>query len=177
MGVYDGKTGKMTRNQRYKHNKSFEDIGKNLNIIARRLMNNERLMKLMIHTDSRAESLPLTQEQIENAFGDQIRIVPVINKDEDIKNYIIIQFGAFTPVEGHDYKQYMITFDVICNIQNWMLTDYTPRPYKIMGEIDNVIGNTKIDSIGPVMFMGAQTLVVNEELSGFTLNYLVMTEQ
>ena len=177
MGVYDEKTGKTARAQRYKHNKSFQDIGKNLNIIARRLMNNEELMKLLIHTDSKAETMPLTQEQIEAAFGDQIRIVPVINKDEHVKNYVIIQFGAFTPVEGHDYKSYVITFDVICNVQNWMLRDYTPRPYKIMGEIDNVINQTKIDSIGPVQFLGAQNLVVNEELSGFTLSYHVMTEQ
>lgn len=179
MGVYDGKTGKLARAQRYAHRGSFSDIGKNLNIIARRLMNNENLIKLLVHTDSKAESMDLTQEQIESTFGDQIRIVPVINKDEDVKNYVIIQFGAFTPVEANDgfYKQYIITFDVICNTANWMLSDYTPRPYKIMAEIDNVINKTKIESVGPVSFMGAQTLIVNEELSGFTLNYVVMAEQ
>lgn len=182
MGVYEGKNMATTRKNRYgtSHRNSFEDIGKNLNIIARRLMQDHPLMKLLIHTEPNAESMDLTQEQIEGAFNDQIRIIPVINKDEKMKNYVIIQFGSFTPVKTpHDYKQYVVTFDIICNTAatNWMLKDYNARPFKIMSRIDELINQTKIDSIGPVQFLGAQQLIVNEELSGFTLSYIIMTEQ
>jgi len=176
MTIYDPKTGKTTRAQKYIHNKSFQDIGCNLNIIARRLMQNENLMKLLIHTTRDAEDLPITQEEIQKAFGDQIRIVPVIKKDEVIKNYVIIQFGGFAPAGKTDYKSYIITFDIICNIDNWQMKDYTPRPYKIMSEIDHVINQTKISALGPVQFLGAQNLVINEELSGFTLSYGITTE-
>lgn len=176
MGIYDPKTSKMNSVAKQKK-KPFCDIGENLNIIARRLMQNETLLRLLVHTDKDAETTELTQEQIEAVFGDQIKIVPVIDKDDDIKNYIVIQFGAFTGVKDTHYKNYVITFDVICNIENWLLKDYTPRPYKIMAEIDSIIADSKIDSVGPVEFIAAQNLIINEELSGFTLSYAVMSER
>lgn len=176
MGLYNPETNKTNKSASFKK-KSFCDIGSNLNIIARRLTQEENLLRLLIHTSKDAEDMELTQEQIENAFGDQIKIVPVIHKEEHIKNYIVIQFGAFTPTPDGFYKNYVITFDVICNVENWMLKDYTPRPYKIMAEIDELIAETKIDSVGPVTFLAAQNLIINEELSGFTLSYAVMTER
>ncbi len=180
MTLYDRETGKMTRAQRYSHKKSFGDIGKNLNIIARRMMQDEELIKLLVHTTQDALELPLTNEQIESVFGDQIKIIPAIDKEEDMKNYVVIQFGAFTPADKeNEYKNYIITFDIICNMdkQNWILNDYTPRVFKIMGKIDDLINKTKIDSVGPVMFVGATQLIISEELSGFSLNYQVMSEQ
>ena len=176
MGVYDPKTGKMNSTKQSKK-KPFCDIGQNLNIVARRLMQNETLLRLLVHTSKDAETMEITQQQKEAVFGDQIKIVPVIDKEEDIKNYIIIQFGAFSGVEGKPYKNYVITFDIVCNISNWMLKDYTPRPYKIMAEIDEIISDSKIDSLGPVQFLAAQNLIINEELSGFTLSYTVMSER
>lgn len=179
MAIYDPKTGKTNRARYSKGTASFSDIGQNLHIIARRLLTNENLLKLLVHTDKNALSTPLTDEQREKAFGDQIRIIPVINKDEHIKNYIIIQFGGFSPAgkETSDmYKQYFLSFDVVCNIDNWMLNDYTPRPYKIMAEIDKEIGESKMQSLGPVEFVTADNLVINEELSGFTLVYRITSE-
>lgn len=176
MGIYDPKTGK-TNISKVRKKKSFADIGNNLNIVARRLMQNEALLRLLVHTSKDAETMELTQSQREEVFGDQIKIVPVIDKDEEIKNYIVIQFGAFTPVgEDNMYKNYVISFDIICNVNNWMLKDYTPRPYKIMAEIDEIIADTKIDSLGPVQFLAAQNLIINEEMSGFTLSYMIMSE-
>lgn len=176
MGIYDPKTGKTNAAKELKK-KSFADIGKNLNLIARRLMQNEDLLRLLVHTNKDAETTPLTQKQMEEVFGDQIKIVPVIDKDEDIKNYIVIQFGAFTAVKDTHYKNYVVSFDIICNVNNWMLKDYTPRPYKIMAEIDKIIADTKIDSLGPVEFLAAQNLIINEEMSGFTLSYMIMSER
>lgn len=176
MGIYDPKTGK-TNASKAKKKKSFCDIGQNLNIVARRLMQEETLLRLLVNTSKDAETTPLTQEQMEAVFGDHIKIVPVIDKDEATKNYIVIQFGAFTPVgDDNSYKNYVISFDIICNVNNWMLKDYTPRPYKIMAEIDKVIADTKIDSVGPVQFLAAQNLIINEEMSGFTLSYMIMSE-
>lgn len=179
MALYDDKTGKTNQSLYSAKKKSFSDIGQNLHIIARRLLRNEDLLKLLIHSENNALNVPLTDEQKENAFGDQIRIVPIVEKSEDIKNYIIIQFGGFSP-QNQDtssiYKGYFLSFDIICNVDNWMMNDYTPRPYKIMAEIDKEIGQTKLDSLGPVAFAAANNLVINEEMSGFTLIYHLVSE-
>lgn len=176
MSIYNPKTGKTNASQARKK-QAFSDIGKNLNIIARRLMQDEMLMKLLVNTGTNAETDPIDQSKIESVFGNNIKIVPVIDKEEDAKNYIVIQFGAFSPAGDTHFKNYIITFDIICNVNNWMLKDYTPRPYKIMAQIDSIISDSKIDSVGPVTFVSAQNLIVNEELSGFTLSYAVLSER
>lgn len=177
MGVYDSKTGK-TKNQMGRTVKGFENAGKNFHLIARRLMENERLLKLLVITSPNADSssVSITDEQRSAVFGDNIRLIPVIDKDVDMKNYVLIQGGAFTPTDNEMYVNYMITFDVICNVRNWMMEDYTPRPYKIMQEIDDIVKNTKLASMGPCLFAGASNLVINEENAGFSLTYYVVSE-
>ena len=60
MAIYDPKTGKTNRARYSKGTASFSDIGQNLHIIARRLLTNENLLKLLVHTDKNALSTPLT---------------------------------------------------------------------------------------------------------------------
>jgi hypothetical protein len=45
------------------------------------------------------------------------------------------------------------------------------RPYKIAGEIDAMINNQKMTGIGTLKFMGANNLVLNDQLMGLTMIY------
>lgn len=177
MGIYDDKT-RQTKNRRGKGKKSFETVGQNFHIIARRFMENEKLMKLLLINTKDADSdrTIITPEQIAEAFNDNIRTIPIIDKDVNMKNYIVIQAGGFVPTENENYMQYLLMFDIICNVRSWEMSDYTPRPYKIMQEIDSLLNQTKIDSLGPVQFYSASNLVINEEMAGFTLTYSVVSE-
>lgn len=177
MSLYNEETGK-TKNRQGRTKKGFESVGQNFHIIARRLMKSERLMKLLLINESNADSSTrtLTPQEIANAFNDNIRTIPIIDKDTEMKNYIIIQSGGFVASKNEMYMDYLIMFDVVCNVRSWEMDDYTPRPYKIMQEIDNAMNQTKIDSLGPVQFYSATNLVINEEMAGFTLTYAVTSE-
>jgi len=45
------------------------------------------------------------------------------------------------------------------------------RPYKIAGEIDAMFNKSKMTGIGTLQFLGANDLVLNEQLMGLTLMY------
>lgn len=45
------------------------------------------------------------------------------------------------------------------------------RPYRIAAEIDTMLDNQKLTGIGLLQFLGASTLIINDEYAGVTLTY------
>jgi hypothetical protein len=55
-------------------------------------------------------------------FGKNIRIVPKITIDEDIKNYLFISFDNFiTNPNNPEFRNNIIHIDIICNFDQWQL--------------------------------------------------------
>ena len=45
------------------------------------------------------------------------------------------------------------------------------RPLKIAGYIDGILNNSRLSGIGKLEFIGCSELVLDENLSGYTLTY------
>ena len=56
------------------------------------------------------------------------------------------------------------------------MNGYQLRPYKIMGEIDGMLNNQKLNGIGTTEFVSANQLLLNNELAGYTLMYRVVND-
>lgn len=103
-----------------------------------------------------------------------IKIVPKITfpENEEIKSYIIISYDNFTPNENNpQFRDCMVHFDILCHTDYWNIGDYRLRPLKIAGYIDGILNNTKLSGIGTFQFVGCNELILNEELSGYSLMY------
>lgn len=103
-----------------------------------------------------------------------IRNVPKIKfpENEEVKTYIIISFDNFTPnANNPQFRDCLVHFDIICHTNYWDLGDYRLRPLKIAGYIDGILNNSKLSGIGTLQFLTANELLLNEELSGYTLVY------
>lgn len=91
---------------------------------------------------------------------------------EEIKSYIILSCDNFMPNETNPYyRDCTVTFDIICHTDYWDIGNYRVRPLTIAGYIDGILNNTKLSGIGTFNFMGCKQLILNEELSGYTLMY------
>ena len=103
-----------------------------------------------------------------------IRIIPKLDfgEHEEVKSYILITMDNFTPnAENPEFRDCTITFDVICHTKYSDLGDYRIRPLKICGYIDGILDKTKLSGIGILNFVGANQLILSEELQGYTLMY------
>ena len=45
------------------------------------------------------------------------------------------------------------------------------RPLKIAGYIDGILNKSKLSGIGELNFLGCNQLILDEELSGYSLSY------
>lgn len=103
-----------------------------------------------------------------------IRLSPKIRmyEHEEVRSYIMISSDNFFP-NGRNphFRDYTITFDIICHIDQWYLGDYRIRPLKIAGYIDSLLDGAKLSGIGQLNFMSGNELILNEDLAGYSLTY------
>lgn len=102
-----------------------------------------------------------------------IKLEPKISfpEHEEVKSYIILTFNNFLPTDNPQFRDCIVTFDVLCHSDYWYLGDYRLRPYKIMGYIDGILNNCKLSGIGTLEFAGCSEIILDETLSGFGLMY------
>ena len=163
----------------YKPTKStFLTAEKDIFNIVDKMLNNENLKKLLYYPVKDAYRQPnLSQEQTIGLVHKNIRVVPKLQIDEEVESYVIITFDGFTTnANNPGFRDNMITFDIICHTNTWVMEGYQLRPYKIMGEIDGMLNNQKLNGIGVVEFAGATQLLLNSELAGYTLMYRVVND-
>ena len=152
---------------------SFLSVEKDLGIITDAMLRNKNLKKLLYHTTPRALSMsPLTEEQSVELIGKNIKIVPKLYIDGSVLNYIIISFDNFTlNQENPEFRDNIITFDIVCHLDQWQLEDFKLRPYRIAAEIDTMFNNQHLTGIGKLLFLGMNQIILNEEFAGLTLMY------
>ena len=154
-------------------NSRFLSLEKDLNIIVSKLLTNKRLKKLLYYDTKDCLQKPdLTNEQELSLLGDRIKIVPKIKVDNEIKTYLLISFNDFiTNATNPEFRDNVIEFDIICHVDQWQLKDFELRPYKIAGEIDTMLDNSKLTGIGELKFRGASQMILTDEYAGICLMY------
>ena len=152
---------------------SFLIIEKDHEKVINKLLSNPRLLKLLYYREQDALKKPtLTAEQKLKLIGKEIRIIPKLDIDKDCPIFVVITFDNFTPnAKNPQFRDCTINFDILCHPDHWNLGNFQLRPYKIAGEIDAMINNQKMTGIGTLQFMGANNLVLNDQLMGLTMIY------
>ena len=152
---------------------SFLSIEKDLDILVNLFLKNERLKKLLYYTTSDAlDKKDIGEEASVELFGNNIKIVPKLTIDNSVLNYIIISFDNFTPnAENPEFRDNIISFDIVCHFDQWQLKGLQLRPYRIAAEIDTLLNGQRLTGIGKLDFLGANQLILNDEYAGVSLMY------
>ena len=157
----------------FENKSSFLSIEKDFALVAKTMLKNQDLMKLVYYTQPDClKADDLTPEQILSLLNNQIRIVPKIDITQHCPNQVIITFDNFMQnAENPQFRDCTVSFDVLCHPDHWNLGNFQLRPYKIAGYIDAIFNNSKLTGIGTLQFLGCNNLVLNDQLMGLTLVY------
>lgn len=151
---------------------SFLSVEKDLHLITDMLMKNESLKKLLFYTTKDCLTCsPLTEDETLDLFGKNIRIVPKLQIDGEVLNYIIITFDNFSNSSNPEFRDNIVEFDIICHFDQWNLQDFKLRPYKIAAEIDSMFNDKHLTGIGTLQFLGCNQMILNSEYAGLCLMY------
>ena len=153
---------------------SFISIEKDMGTIVDMMLKNNRLKKLLYYNlENCLFQENLTEDQSLELIEDgYIRMVPKLYVDKDILNYIIISFDNFIPnMTNPEFRDNIISFDIICHFNQWQMPNFQLRPYKIAAEIDTLFNNRHLSGIGELQFLGANQILINDEFGGISLMY------
>ena len=119
-----------------------------------------------------------------------IRLNPKIarGQHQEIKSYILITFDNFSPNRvDPKYMDCTLNFDIICYDDEWDLEGFQIRPIMIAGYIDGILNslsnenkvawqnkgasNIKLSGMGQYALLGCNLVVLNEDISMYTLSY------
>ena len=163
------------KNIKYNYPKSsFLNVEKDLGIIIDKILQNDRLLKLLYwnHEDALMRD-KLNEEQKYSLIGNQIKIIPKVTIDPNMWVYLIISFGNFIPNKNNpEFRNNEIYFDIVCHFDQWPLKDMQLRPYKIAAELDTMFNECRLTGIGTLKFVEAvPTAVSGEEFAGMSIRY------
>ncbi len=152
---------------------TFKVVEKTLSKVIDLLLKNPSLKKLLYYSDKQALGLPtLNQEQSFSLINNQLRIVPKFDISPDDKPFVVIGLDDFVPVEGQTtLKTAVLSFDILCNYDRWLLEDFQLRPVAIAGEIDGMINTSFKNKGGIAKFMNMKQLILNSYFGGYSLYY------
>ena len=152
---------------------SFLAIDKDMELLVNHFLKNDRLLKLLYYDTPNALQQPsVPQDKALEMFGKQIKIVPKLKVDKPEFCYVIISFDNFTPnMTNTEFRDNIISFDIVCHFDQWNLGDFALRPDKIAAEIDSMFNKKRLTGIGTIDFLGANQIVLSDEFAGLTLMY------
>lgn len=169
-----------------KFNSSFLSCQKDIETILRKLFIESKPYSdylkrlLIINTEDCLDTdNPIYNEQIKKSLKEiidegYISFIPKIKfgEHEKVKSYLVISIDNFSLNSTNPYyRDCTVNFDIICHTDYWDIGDYQVRPLKIVGYIDGILNECKLSGIGTFNFLGCNQLLLNQELSGYTLSY------
>lgn len=151
----------------------FEVMGEDIHKITDKILQNQKLLKLLKFTDSDPLShKDLTQNEIDDMLHKNILIVPKIPDTLDTELcYVMIILNSYSVASNAEFKVADIRFVVLCPMTKWIINSKSLRPYLMMSEIDTMFNEKRLAGIGNLSFSNAVPLVPSPMLAGYSMIY------
>lgn len=131
--------------------RNCKDLGENAQKIIKRLMANQRLVKLLYYTDKDPLNQPdLTEEQIRGKVYEQlIKITPRVGPKETSHSIVTMRITRGRQnLQNSEFKDVNVSIEVFVPLTQWVIKDVQLRPFAILGEIQESLDGKTINGLG-----------------------------
>lgn len=150
--------------------RNCKDLGENAQKIMRRLLANQKLLKLLYYTDKDPLNQPdLTEEQIQNeVFEKLVKIIPRVGPKETSHSIVTMRITRGRQnSENNEFKDVNINIEVFVPLTQWIIKDVQLRPFAILGEIQESLDGKKINGLGRLNGGDFDLNFLTEEISAY----------
>ena len=157
--------------------RNCREIGENLQLIVKRLMANDTLIKYLYYSDPD----PLSKENLtgeekrKEIFEKLIRITPRIGADETAKSIVVIRaISGINLGDNPEFRNVTISIEIITPLTQWKLKSDNLRPYLIMGEIQESLDQKTVNGLGKMVGGDFELSFLTEEVSCFEMKFNIV---
>lgn len=156
------------RDQKY-----LQTLGENLQLIMKKLLGNQNLLRYLYYTDMDPLSKDKPDVRPNDVFHKQALIIPIIGVKNDSKSVIGIKVANSRPSRNPEYWDVMFDVEVFVPPTQWILKSDNLRPYLIMGEILRSLKDEQIQSLGTIEGGAFDLNFLTEEISAYEVHFLM----
>ena len=152
------------------------DLGVNAQLIVKRLLANQNLLKLLYYTDKDPLSNEdLTAEQIQDeVFEKLIKIVPRVGPKETAHSVVAIRIARGRGlITNKEFKNVNISIEIFVPMTQWIIKNTNLRPFAIMGEIQESLNGKKIEGLGKMVGGDFDLNFLTEEISAYEQTFVI----
>ena len=152
------------------------DLGVNAQLIVKRLLANQNLLKLLYYTDKDPLSHEdLTAEQIQDeVFEKLVKIVPRVGPKETAHSIVAIRIARGRGlVTNKEFKNVNISIEIFVPMTQWIIKNTNLRPFAIMGEIQESLNGKKIEGLGKMVGGDFDLNFLTEEISAYEQTFVI----
>lgn len=153
--------------------RNSKDLGDNLFLIAKHLLQNQKLCQLLKNTGREPYTIPV--EDTNSLLHNNILIVPRVDA-RDFKNdsKIAIYYpSGVLDEQNYEFKNITLNLTVYVPLDNWIINDANLRPFAIMSQVEESLKNKRINGIGLLKYNGFEMSTLTDEMSGYTMEFSI----
>lgn len=158
--------------------RKLQEMGENLQLITKRLLANQNLLKLLYYTDKDPLNKPdINDDIIKNEIFDTlIKIVPRLKPRETARSIVAFRVtkGRKTKIND-EFQDIEIAFEVFVPLTQWILKDVSLRPFLIMSEIEKSLDGKEINGLGKIQSGGFDINFLTDEMSCYEMIFSITT--
>ena len=157
--------------------RNLQMMGQNLQIVAKRLLANQILLRYLYYDnqDPLSKDLPdVTTQQVMGGTQEEklIRIVPIIEYKDDSKSLLSIRVVKGMPeMRNTEFMDIMLDIEVFVPVTKWIIKSDNLRPFLIMSEISKSLAGTEIEGLGTIIWDSFSLNFLTEEMSGYNMMF------
>lgn len=154
-----------------------QEIGANLIKIAKRLLDNQNLCKLLVNTDLDPLNPNTHPNNIDgiSLLHKNIRVVPLVTaEDQTTETKIVLLFDEGEVNRSNsDNENLSLLINIYCPFKEWNITGDTLRPFAIMSEIRKSIQDKRINGLGEIIYRGFNVSTLTEEMGSYMMRFAI----
>lgn len=154
-----------------------QEIGVNLIKIAKKLLDNQDLCKLLVNTDLDPLNPNIHPNNIDgiSLLHKNIRVVPLVTaEDQTTESKIVLLFDEGEVNRSNsDNENLSLLINIYCPFKEWSITGDTLRPFAIMSEIRKSIQDKRINGLGEIVYRGFNVSTLTEEMGSYMMRFAI----
>ena len=154
-----------------------QEIGSNLIKIAKRIIVNQNLCKLLVNTDLDPLNSQTHPDNINglSLLHKNVRVVPLVTANEQSTQSKIVLLYDESEINSSNSDNENLSFiiTVYCPFKEWLITGDTLRPFAIMSEIRKSIQDRRLNGLGEIKYLGFTLSNLTEEMGCYTMRFAI----
>lgn len=154
-----------------------QEIGANLIKIAKKLLDNQNLCKLLVNTDLDPLNPNTHPNNIDgiSLLHKNVRVVPLVTaEDQTTETKIVLLFDEGEINRSNsDNENLSLLINIYCPFKEWNITGDTLRPFAIMSEIRKSIQDKRINGLGEIIYRGFNVSTLTEEMGSYMMRFAI----